>query len=365
MKVGVFLLSKFKYEKRFDEPTLHTTLWRRLEMHIPDGYLSPISSAAMYGITFPFWYIAARRVKTTLKGRTVPVLAIFSALAFTLMMFIVPVPGGSTAHPVGGTLLAIVVGPWAAVIGVSVALLIQALLFGDGGIMAFGVNAFNAAIILPFVGIFVYRMGIGEPTANFRRSIVLAAIGSYIAINIMALVTALELGSQPLLFHTEGGVPSYFPFDWKTTIPAMMVPHLLVIGPVEAIVTGLVLAYLKRTYPGLLPYQNAIIRTATVRSLNTLWVGLAIVVVLTPLGLLATGPGLTERVVEDLEKMGWQTLPRGLEKFSTLWRAPLTDYTVLGIDARLGYLATALIGVMLITLGIWVIAKLGSSKKAS
>ena len=277
----------------------------------------------------------------------------------------IPVPGGSTAHPVGGTLLAIVVGPWAATIGVSVALLIQALLFGDGGIMALGANSFNAAIILPLVGFFFYRLGIGNSTVNFRRSVLSAAISSYIAINVMALATAVELGVQPSLFHDAYGAPLYFPFSLGVTIPAMLVPHLLVMGPVEAVVTGLVLAYLKRSYPDLLPRQNGMLHASHMRSLKTLWVGLCIVALLTPLGLLATGPGLTERVVKDMEKMGWHTLPRGLEHFSAIWRAPLSNYTILGIDTRLGYLVTAIIGVMLITLGIWVLSKLGASKKAS
>ena len=334
-------------------------------MHIPDGYLSPISSAAMYGAAFPFWYIAARRLKKVLKGQMVPLLAIFSALSFTLMMFMIPVPGGSTAHPVGATLLAIVLGPWAAVIGVSVALFIQALLFGDGGIMAYGANAFNAAIILPFVGFFFYRLAIGNSLVGRRRQVLSAAIGSYLAINIMALATALELGVQPLFFHDAYGAPLYFPFNWRVTIPAMLVPHLLVMGPVEAIVTGLVVAYLRRSYPQLLPRRIDAIHNAPLHSLKTLWVGLCIIILLTPLGLLAAGPGLTERVVTDLEKLGWQTLPRGLERFSTFWQAPLSDYTILKIDTRLGYLATAFIGVALIVLSIWVLSKNRASKNVS
>lgn len=135
----------------------------------------------------------------------------------------------------------------------------------------------------------------------------------------MALATALELGAQPLLFRDTSVAPLYFPFHWGVTIPAMLVPHLLVMGPVEAIVAGLVVAYLRRSYPQLLPHRFVPMNDIHLRSPNPLWVGLCIIILLTPLGLLAAGPGLTERVVTDMEETGWQTLPRGLERFSTFW----------------------------------------------
>jgi cobalt/nickel transport system permease protein len=102
-------------------------------VHIPDGYLSPVFSLGTGVVTVPSWVIGARKLNAVLTSRTVPLLAIFSAFSFTLMLFNVPVPGGTTAHAVGGTLIAIVLGPWAAVIGISTALIIQALFFGDGG----------------------------------------------------------------------------------------------------------------------------------------------------------------------------------------------------------------------------------------
>src|SRR4029078_12976692 len=100
----------------------------------------------------PFWAIAANRVRRIISGRTAPLLSIFAAFTFALMMFNVPVPGGTTAHGVGGTLTAIVLGPWASVITTSVALVLQALFFGDGGITAIGVNCFNMGVVLPFTG---------------------------------------------------------------------------------------------------------------------------------------------------------------------------------------------------------------------
>jgi cobalt/nickel transport system permease protein len=103
-------------------------------------------------VTVPAWALAVRRDQSILNNRTVPLLAIFAALTFTIMMFNIPVPGGTTAHGVGGTLIAIVLGPWAAVLGVSMALILQALFFGDGGVLAIFANCLNMAIILPFFG---------------------------------------------------------------------------------------------------------------------------------------------------------------------------------------------------------------------
>jgi cobalt/nickel transport system permease protein len=103
-------------------------------MHIPDGYLAPAFSLGMGVATVPVWATAVRKVQDVVMTRTVPLLAAFAAFNFTIMMFNVPVPGGTTAHGVGGTLVAIVLGPWAAVITVSVALILQALFFGDVGL---------------------------------------------------------------------------------------------------------------------------------------------------------------------------------------------------------------------------------------
>src|SRR6185295_14545170 len=125
-------------------------------MHVPDGYLAPAFSIGMGVLTAPSWVIASRRVGKVLSQRTVPLLAIFAAFTFTVMMFNVPVPGGTTAHGVGGTLAAIVLGPAAAVIVVSTALIIQALFFGDGGILALFANCFNMGVVLPIVGYYTY-----------------------------------------------------------------------------------------------------------------------------------------------------------------------------------------------------------------
>ena len=103
-----------------------------------------------------------------------PLLALGSAYCFLVMMFNVPIPDGTTAHAVGAVLVACLLGPWAAVIAVSIALLIQALFFGDGGVLAFGANTFNMAFVMPMVGYGVYlaagrRVSLTAPRARAGR----------------------------------------------------------------------------------------------------------------------------------------------------------------------------------------------------
>ena len=127
-------------------------------MHIPDGYLSPATCAVGFAVAVPTLAVASRRVTDVVKSRNVPRLALFAALSFVVMMFNIPIPDGTTAHAVGAVVIAIALGPWAAMIAVSVALLFQALLFGDGGVLAYGVNVTNMAIVMPLVGRYATSM---------------------------------------------------------------------------------------------------------------------------------------------------------------------------------------------------------------
>jgi cobalt/nickel transport system permease protein len=217
-------------------------------VHIPDGYLSPIISVGIGAVTVPGWAIATRRVQKVLTTRTVPLLAIFAALSFTIMMFNVPVPGGTTAHGVGGTLAAIVLGPWAAVIAVSVALIIQALFFGDGGILAIFANCLNMGFILPFVGYAVYRVLAGRSAVLSNRRVWAAGIGAYVGITMAALAVGIELGIQPLLFN-ENGHALYSPYGLSEAVPAMLASHALGASIVEALITAFGVAYLQQRHP--------------------------------------------------------------------------------------------------------------------
>ena len=221
-------------------------------MHIPDGYLGPTTCGFFYVVMLPLWGAASKIVKKTLKAKQVPLLAIGAAFSFVIMMLNVPIPGGSTGHAVGGVLVAILLGPWAASIALTVALVVQALLFGDGGITAIGANCFNMAFVLPFAGYYIYRAISYNAPINSNRRVVAAGIAGYVALNIAAALTGFEFGIQPLFHKTASGQALYCPYGLKVALTAMVGEHLLIFGWIEAIVTALVIKYLQRQSPELL-----------------------------------------------------------------------------------------------------------------
>ncbi len=220
-------------------------------MHIPDGYLGPATYGTLLAATIPFWAIASWKLNRTLKAKQAPYLAIGAAFTFVIMMFNIPVIGGTTGHATGATLVAILLGPWAAVISVSVALIIQALLFGDGGITAIGANCFNMAIAGVFTGFAVYRIIAAGTATSSRRKIVAGAVAAYISLNVSAILTGVELGLQPVLEHSPSGQPLYAPFPLNIAVPAMAFEHLILFGFVEAAVTALVIKYFQKNDPEL------------------------------------------------------------------------------------------------------------------
>jgi len=199
----------------------------------------------MFIVMLPIWYLAFRSAEEKLGAKEVPMLAVLSAVSFLVMMFNWPVPDGTTAHMVGGTLIAIILGPWAAVIGVTVALVIQAFFFGDGGILALGANCFNMAFVLPFVGYYTYRLLEGK-----MGKTVASGIAAYIAINVAAICAAIEFGIQPYI------APGYCPYGLNLSIPAMAFAHLTTAGPVAGVVTAVVIAYLQKSRADLLELKK-------------------------------------------------------------------------------------------------------------
>ncbi len=222
------------------------------KVHIPDGYLGPQTYAAAYAVVTPFWIIASRKLNKTLRSSQVPFLALSAAFCFVIMMFNVPIFGGTSGHAVGGVLVAVLLGPWAACIAVSVALIVQAVVFADGGITCIGANCLNMAVIMPFVGYGVYSLISLGSAAKSPRRWVGAAIGGYIGLNAAAVATAVMFGIQPVIAHDATGSALYSPYNLSAALPAMASGHLLLFGFVEAAVTGLVVAYLQKADSSLL-----------------------------------------------------------------------------------------------------------------
>jgi cobalt/nickel transport system permease protein len=211
-------------------------------MHIPDGYLSPQTYVPLYGITIGFWAIASNKIKKHMPLKYVPYIAMAAAFSFLIQMFNIPIPGGTTGHAVGGSIIAILLGPWTAVLAVSVVLIIQAILFGDGGITAIGANCFNMAVVMPFVSYGVFRLLKGSAEGG-RKVAAAAFLSGYIGLLFAALVTAIEFGIQPFIATGADGRPLYAPYPLSIAVPAMLIEHLLIFGIVEGLVTMLLLKH--------------------------------------------------------------------------------------------------------------------------
>ena len=221
-------------------------------MHIPDGYLGPATYVTMYAVTIPFWAAASWKLNKTLKTKQAPYLALGAAFSFVIMMFNIPVLGGTTGHATGTALIAILLGPWAAIIAVSVALVIQALLFGDGGITAIGANCFTMAVVGGLTAYGLYRLVAAGSDIKSKRLLIAGAVAAYVSLNVSALVTAILLGIQPLIERSPSGQPLYAPYPLSVTIPAMVSGHVFLFGFVEAAVTALVLKYFQKNEPEML-----------------------------------------------------------------------------------------------------------------
>jgi len=270
-------------------------------MHIPDGYLSPSTCAVAAGAMTPVWLTAGRRVRKVVTNRYAPLTALAAAYCFCVMMFNVPVPDGTTAHAVGAVLVAVLLGPWAAVVAVSVALAIQTLFFGDGGVLAYGANALNMAFVMPFVGYGVYLAIARRAPLTSRRRAIAAGIGGYVGLNAAAMAAAVEFGLQPVLFHTADGTPLYAPFHLSQTVPTMALAHLTVAGGVEFALTMGVVAYLQRANLPLLRINHPATSSGATEEMppprrrrRRAVLAFGVGALLTPIGLLAHGSAFGE-----------------------------------------------------------------------
>ena len=220
-------------------------------MHIPDGYLSPQTYVPLIVVYVPLAAIAVKKVKRDVAIRNIPYLGMAAAFSFIIMMFNLPIPGGTTGHAVGSAVIAILFGPWAAMIAVSVALIIQALIFGDGGITAIGANCFNMAVVMPFAAYYLFKLfnisSLKKAKVSFS-----AFFSGYLSLVLTAIIAATELGIQPLIASTADGKALYCPYDLSIAIPAMAIEHLLFFGIIEGFITAVVVNYFLKNDPGMI-----------------------------------------------------------------------------------------------------------------
>ncbi|MDR0817697.1 MAG: cobalt transporter CbiM [Clostridiales Family XIII bacterium] len=310
-------------------------------MHIPENYLSPETCAVMGAAMIPVLVVAVKKVKEEISKEKLPLLGVGAAFSFLMMMFNIPLPGGTTGHAVGAVLIAVLLGPYAATLSVTVALAIQALLFGDGGVLALGANCFNMAFVMPFVGYAVYKL-FKDHTKSTAGTYAGVIAGSYIGLNAAAFVAAIEFGIQPLLFTNEAGQALYCPYPLSISVPAMLIPHLLAAGVVEALFTVFIYTFIRKASPGIL-YAGEKTRTPALYGL------IAALIALVPLGLLAAGTAWGEwsgdeisGVVTNGGALGY--VPGGMENGFELG-AVMPDYSIAGLPEVFGYILSAICGV--------------------
>lgn len=206
-------------------------------MHIPDGLLTLKWSAIFCAISALFLVIAIQRTERILKEKNIPMLGVLAAGVFAAQMINYPIPGGTSGHLLGGTLVSIFVGPAGATIVLTVVLVIQCFLFGDGGITALGANILNMAIIGVLTGWIVYYVF----TKFFRlkkKAIFLGTfIGSWVSVVLAAFACAFEIG-------LSGTIP------FRVGIPVMVGWHIF-IGIGEALISSFIVSFVLVSRPDL------------------------------------------------------------------------------------------------------------------
>ncbi len=219
-------------------------------MHITDGIFNPINPLThtvnvgditvlivTWAITVPFLLLAWKKTKANCNPSITSTLAILSALVFVVQMLTFPVAGGTSVHILGGTLLAVVLGPFPAMLSMSMVLLMQALFFGDGGFLAFGANVLNMAII---GGLSFYLVKLMTRNSKSKSSLATGVfIATFSSAILCALATGLEIGVSST-FANAGGI--------MVTVPTM-VGLYTVAGTVEAAITSLIATALAISFP--------------------------------------------------------------------------------------------------------------------
>lgn len=209
-------------------------------MHMADALLAPGVAGIMYACSTAAAGHSIQKLDKDKEDQLVPVMGVMGAFVFAAQMINFTIPGtGSSGHLCGGMLLTAVVGPYAAFLTMIGVLLIQCLLFADGGLMALGANVWNMAFYGCFVGALIWR-------AFMRKGITRKKI---IAASLLGCVLTLQLGAFSVTLETLASGITELPF---TAFLAVMQPIHLAIGLVEGAVTAAVLVFLQEARPSLL-----------------------------------------------------------------------------------------------------------------
>ncbi|MCX6011357.1 MAG: energy-coupling factor ABC transporter permease [Chloroflexi bacterium] len=211
-------------------------------MHIPDGFLNTATVATTCVVSAGGIGGAVRMVGKKLGEKQVPLMGILAAFIFAAQMLNFPVAGGTSGHVIGAALVAILLGPWAAVLIMSCVLIAQSLIFQDGGLLALGANIFNMGIVASFSGYYIYKLVTWLAGANHRGTLIGGFVAAWFSVFLASIFCAIELA-------VSGSSP------FGVVLPAMAGVHAL-IGIGEGLITGAVLVLVLATRADLLQLQR-------------------------------------------------------------------------------------------------------------
>lgn len=205
-------------------------------MHVPDGFIDAPISALAFVLGLGILAVALVKARTELDDRTAPLAGLTAVFIFAAQMLNFPVAAGTSGHLLGGALAAILVGPWVAMLVVTVVLTVQALLFADGGLTALGINILNMAVVTAVVGWLVFRVGV-RFVQTPRGAAMIAGVAAFLSVPAAAMAFTLE--------YALGGTA---PVSLTAVAAAMGGVHLA-IGIGEGVITGLVVAAVLASRP--------------------------------------------------------------------------------------------------------------------
>ena len=206
-------------------------------MHVPDGFISPHISLPAFAVATPLWLFSIRKFLAADLPRVVPVIGSLTAVAFIIQSLMIPIPGGTSAHLAGSTLIAVLYNPLMAFLCETLVLLIQSLILGMGGITTLPINALAIGFIGPLFGWLIYTI-----LRRFQEKAALFVAG-YVGMAVPALVIAGILGLQHVISE------KHMPLPFSVILPAVAIPHLAVMGVLEGFYTMFGRALLQKAMP--------------------------------------------------------------------------------------------------------------------
>ncbi|HAX17795.1 MAG TPA: cobalamin biosynthesis protein CbiM [Actinobacteria bacterium] len=210
-------------------------------MHIPDGFVDFKTAVTTSAFTLSGFIYSIFKVKQYFRAKVIVIMGVFAALIFAAQMINFTILGGTSGHLLGGALAAITLGPFAGSIIITAVLVIQAFIFGDGGIFALGANGFNMAIIGVFGAYFFYWLikRISKRKIVFYSAV---AFSSWISVVLASFFAALELGISGI-------------YSFGLTLQSMVYIHMI-IGLGEAAITTFIIFFIDRIRPELILTKN-------------------------------------------------------------------------------------------------------------